>query len=377
MNWRRVWRLIKKELIQVLRDHKMLGILIVAPVVQLFIFGYAVSTDVNSIATAILDEDATLASRELVEALKGSGYFIIGEELRRSSDIDDRLQRGIVQMVLHIPRGFAEDLAENRPAQLQTILDATDSMTARIIGGYVNEIVARFSAARASERYEKLRATIPRMPSIEARIRVWYNPELKSVNFMIPGVLCMILLIITLMMTALAIVKEKEIGTLEALIVTPIKPWELMVGKTLPFLLFSLIDTALILIVAAFWFQVVPAGSILLLFLMAVLFIMTGLGLGIFISTVSNTQQEAVMVSFFLLLPSILLSGFMFPIENMPNAIQAITYFIPLRYFLVAIRGIFLKGNGIAILWPQALALLVFAITIIGLAAHRFKKRLG
>jgi len=355
----------------------MLMVIFAMPILQLFIFGYAVSTDVNHILTAVYDEDRTSDSRQLIERFTRSGYFDEVAYLTSDAQVNHVLDTGQVQMVLHIPRRFAHALRRQRPAQLQTILDGTDSMTALIVAGYANAVLRQYTARITIERLNHLRAATQRVPGLDARLRIWYNPELKSVNFMVPGVLCLILFIVTLTMTSMAIVREKEIGTLEQLIVTPITPRELMLGKTLPFLFIGLLDMAVVLLVAVYWFHVRVAGSITLLFLLSLLFLFTSLGLGIFVSTISKTQQEATLTSFFILQPSIILSGYMFPVENMPVAIQWVTYLIPLRYFLEIIRGIFLKGNGLSQLWPQVLILAIFGVTILLLSAARFSKRVG
>jgi len=377
MNWRRILRIVKKEFLQLRRDPRLLVIVVAAPVFQLFIFGYAVTTDVKHITTAVYDEDRSAASRDLIERFLRSGYFDLKHRPASPSDIDALLDRGEAQIALHIPKGFAKDLARGRAAHVQVILDGSDSMTAGIIAGYVAGVVQTYSERIVTERLDRVRAQLPRLPSVEERLRVWYNPELKSVNFMIPGVVCLILLVVTMLLTSLAIVKEREIGTLEMLVVTPISARELMVGKTIPFIIIGFLDMVLVLTVGVLWFQVRIAGSVPLLFLLAAVFLLTSLGMGLFISTVSRTQQQAMMTSFFIMLPSILLSGFMFPIENMPRAIQWLTYAIPLRYFLAIIRGIFLKGNGLEVLWPQVLALAAFGVGIMGMSALRFSKRLG
>jgi len=377
MNIRRILRLLKKELLQIVRDRRSIGLLVVAPVLQLFLFGYAVTSDINQIATAVYDEDRTAASRELVERFTSSGYFIPKYYLSSPREIDELLDGGQVQMVLHVPPGFAKDLARGRGAEMQTILDGSDSMSARIIAGYTNAVIQQYSGRVMAQRLDRLKGTVTRVPAIEGRLRVWYNPELKSARFMVPAVLSMILLTVTIMLTSMSIVREKELGTLEQLVVTPLTPAELMLGKTLPGLLIGMLDMAFVLLVAIFWFRVDVAGSIPLLFLLSILFLLTTLGLGIFISTVSKTQHEATLTSFFFILPFIILSGFMFPIENMPPVIQYITYLIPMRYFLEIIRGIFLRGVGLEYLWPQALALAAFGVGIIALSAKRFSKRLG
>jgi len=377
MNWHRILRIIRKEFIQLRRDPRLLRLVLIAPVFQLFIFGYSVTTDVTHISTAVLDEDRTSASRALVERFVRSRYFDYDHDLSHPDQIDRLLDTGKAQMVLRIPRGFAADLAQGQTAEVQLILDGSDSMTASIVSGYANGVIREHSARIAGERLDRLRAQLPRVPSLDPRLRVWYNPELKSVYFMVPAIMCTILLVVTTLLTSLAIVKEREIGTLEQLIVTPIRPRELMIGKTVPFVIIGFVDMTLVLLAAVLWFRVPVAGSVPLLFLLSGAFLLTTLGIGLFISTISRTQQQAMMTTFFFLLPSFLLSGFMFPIENMPRLIQLITYAIPLRYFLVIVRGIFLKGNGLAVLWPQVVILAAFGLAIMSLAAARFRKRLG
>jgi len=377
MNIRRIIRLLKKELLQIFRDRRSVALLTVAPVLQLFLFGYAVTTDINHISTAVYDEDRTSASRELIDRFTRSGYFIEDYYLEDPGQINGLLDAGKVQMALHIPRGFAKDLARGRGAQVQTILDGSDSMSARIIAGYTTAVIQQYSGAVMAQRLDRLRGTVSRVPAIDGRLRVWYNPDLRSARFMVPAVLCMILLTITVMLTSMSIVREKELGTLEQLVVTPITPAELMLGKTLPGLLIGMLDMFFVLLVAVFWFHIPVAGSVLLLFALSILFLLSSLGLGIFISTISKTQHEATLTSFFFILPFIILSGFMFPIENMPRVIQYVTYAIPMRYFLEIIRGIFLRGVGLEYLWPQTLALAAFGIGILALSAARFSKRLG
>jgi ABC-2 type transport system permease protein len=377
MNWRRVLSIVKKEFRQLRRDPRLLRIVVAAPVFQLLIFGYAVTTDVKHIRTAVYDADNTAVSRQLVDRFVRSGYFDLQHYLSSGNEVNRLLDSGQAQMILRIPVGFARDLSRGRPAALQIILDGSDSMTAGIVAGYAQGVISAFSSRVLAERISLVRSQLPQVPQLDGRIRVWYNPDLKSVNFMVPGVLCTILLVVTMVLTSVAIVKEREVGTLEQLVVTPIRAGELMLGKTIPFVAIGFVDMTLILVVASLWFRVPIAGSIALLFALTIVFLLTSLGMGLFVSTVSRTQQQATMTSFFFMMPSILLSGFMFPIENMPRVIQWITYAIPLRYFLVIIRGIFLRGNGIAILWPQVLALAAFGVIIMTLSALRFSKRLG
>jgi ABC-2 type transport system permease protein len=377
LNWGRIRRIVRKEFLQLRRDPQLLRIVFIAPVFQLFVFGYAVTTDVKHVSTAVYDEDRTASSRDLIERFLRSPYFQLNHYLDGPREIDRLMDAGQAQMVLRIPRGFAQDLDRKRTARIQVILDGSDSMTAGIVAGYAGGIIREYSSGIAADRLDRMRSRIVRVPAVEGKLRVWYNPELKSVNYMIPGVLSMILLIVTMLLTSMAIVKEREIGTLEQLVVTPISPGELMMGKTIPFVIIGFIDMILIMTVAVFWFKVPVAGSVLLLFLLSCAFIMTTLGGGLLISTISYTQQQANMTTFFFVLPSILLSGFMFPIENMPRIIQMVSYAIPMRYYLVIVRGIFLKGNGLDVLWPPLLVLTGMGAVIIFLSAMRFRKRLG
>ncbi|MCL6475622.1 MAG: ABC transporter permease [Firmicutes bacterium] len=376
MSWQRIRHLIRKEFIQLRRDPRMLRLVIIAPVVQLIIFGYAVNTDIKHIPTAVIDADRSRESRELVARFSNTGYFEVVAVLDRPQDLVALMDSGRVQAGVHIPRGFARRLVRGESAPLQVIMDGTDSTTAGVVLGYASGVLKKYSEEVLSERLQRLSTQWIRLSIIEERTRVWFNPELRSVNYMVPGVLCTILLVVTMVLTSMAIVREREVGTLEQIIVTPVRSTELMAGKTIPFVLIGFVDIVLILLVAMFWFRVPLRGSLLLLFALALVFLLTTLGLGLFISTVSHTQQQAMMTAFFIMLPSILLSGFMFPIENMPRVIQWVTYLIPLRYFLNIVRGIFLKGVGIEVLWGDALMLLVLGLILFAMASLRFTKRL-
>jgi len=375
-SWRRIWRLIRKELTQAVRDPKMLGLIFLMPMVELFIFGYLVTTDINHIQTAILDEDRTAVSRGFVERLHGCGYFRIIADLPADAAIDPPLEKGKAQVVIRLPRGFAIDLQRGRTARIQTLFDGTDSMSAAIIQSYVNGIVQAYGLEIAQPKLDRLRRAVRGIPAIEPRPRVWFNPELRSVVFMVPGVMCLILFLVCMIETALGIVKEKELGTLEQIIVTPIRPWEFILAKTLPYFFTGYITTGFVLSIAIFWFGVVPVGSLALLLALTGVFLLTALGLGIFISTISETQQEAVISAFFVLFPMIMLSGLIFPIDNMPAPIQALSRIIPLRYFLEIVRGVYLKGIGFDLVWRQTLILLAFGLGILTLSARRFSKRL-
>ncbi len=376
MNGRRIGRLLKKELIQTTRDWRMLFVIFFSSVVQLLMFGYVVSTDVHNVATAVYDQDHSAASRQFVDRLMSSHYFTYEYNLTRPVQVDHLLDATRAQVIISIPRGFAQAMACGKGAEVQAIMDGTDATTARIITGYVSDVVQGYSTQIALARMARMRGTLTRLPDLDVRTRVWYNPELHSMYYMVPAVLGEVLMIITIMLTSLAIVKEKENGTLEQLIVTPISALELMIGKTLPFLIIGLLDLTLILLVAVFWFGVPIAGSVPLLYACGILFFTNSLGLGLLVSTLSHTQHEAMLTTTFFIVPAFILSGFMFPIDNMPWIMQLLAYLVPVRYFLEIIRGIFLKGEGVDTLWPQMLILAVFGTVIITIAAARFRKRM-
>jgi ABC-2 type transport system permease protein len=371
---RRLWTLVKKEFIQIRRDRRILPILIVMPVLQLVILGYAVSSDIRRLPTVVCDLDRTPQSRALVDRLAVSGYFDVRHAVSDDRQIKPLMDAGRARVGLIVPPRFAAALARQETATVQLLLDGTDSNTATVAQGYVTQIVNAEATRILVERLGP-KASPPTL--LEPTVRVWFNPDLKSVNFMVPGVVALILTIVTMTMTATAIVKEKERGTIEQLVVSPIRPIQLMLGKAIPFVIIGYADILLVVLVGLFWFRVPIAGSFTLLLLLSGVFIMTTLGLGLLISTVSQTQQQAMMLGFFANPPFMLLSGFIFPIASMPEPMQYLTYLIPLRYFLVIIRGIFLKGVGLEVLWPQALALLVFGVVVLALAALRFRKRLG
>ena len=372
-----IYHIIVKEFLQLRRDRRMLGLSFLAPVLQLMLLGYAATTDVKEIPILICDLDQTSKSRELVNQFLNSGYFVIATEVHSPNEIDHYIEDGRVWMALVIPTSFSSDLLASRQTSVQLLADGSDANSANISIGYASQIVSTYSRsimADVQKRFPQAQKT----SRVSPEIRVWYNPDLKSRNFMVPGVLAMVLMIITMTLTSLAVVKEKEIGTLEQLMVTPIKPYQLILGKLLPFIMIGAVDVLLVIIVARFWFDVPLRGSVALLLALSGLFVLTTLGLGLFVSTISKTQQQAMMTAqFFFFMPFIYLSGFAFPIENMPQVIQYITYLIPLRYFIVIIRGVFLKGIGIAELWSQVIPLWVFGLAILTLSVLRFRKRLG
>lgn len=375
--WERLRNMLIKEFLQVLRDPKMRGIIFVMPLVQVMVFGYAVTTDVRDVPVAIVDFDQSVASRELLSRFSASGYFRFVAHTRDVSMANHFLDRGSVGAILRIDQGFEADLRAGRTAMLQVIADGTDSNTAGIVLAYTGRIAGKFSEKVLLARLSRLRGEEPLPGRVELASRAWFNENLESRNFYVPGVIAIIVMLITLMLTSMAIVREKEIGTIEQLLVSPITPTEFILGKTLPFALIGYADVLLVAVVGVFWFEVPIRGSLLLLLASTTFYLMTTLGIGLFISTVSRTQQQAMMSVFFFYFPSVLLSGFMFPIANMPPLVQYLTYANPLRYFLVILRGIFLKGAGPATLWSQMAALLAMGLLTLYFTTRRFRKTMA
>ena len=374
---RTIFHIIRKEFQQIRQDRKMLVVSIIAPIFQLIILGYAASLDVKEIPLLVLDLDRTSVSRDLVSRFTNTEYFRIVSESDKLEAIDRELDDGDAKLALVIPHGFARDLGAGRLAPLQLIADGTETSSATIGLNYASMIISRFSQDVLIDGM--LKRGIVRIPSrVLSEPRVWYNPELRSRNFMVPGVLGLLLMVMTMILTSLAIVKEKELGTLEQLVVTPIRPHQLIIGKIAPFLLIGIVDVLLVVAVAAFVFALPVKGGVGLLLALCLVFLMTTLGLGLFISTISRTQQQAMMTAvFFFMMPMIFFSGFVFPIENMPKIIQYVSQLIPLRYFFVIVRGLFLKGVQLDILWPQAMALVIFGVVILSLSVMRFQKKIG
>lgn len=373
---RTVLNIVIKEFLQIRRDKRILGITLVAPIIQLLLMGYAATTDITNVPMAVCDLDHSESSRALVNRFVSSGYFTLECYALSHNEVDDIIDNGRAQIALVIPPQFGDDIKSGKTAPLQVIVDGSDGNTAGIVMGYTAQIASTYSHEIFLQRQQRMASKL-QVATLFGVIRVWYNAELKSRNFMIPGVIAMLLLVVTGMLTAQVIVKEREMGTLEQLIVTPIKPWQLVLGKLLPFTAIGMFDVVLVMTVGRFWFDVPMRGSPLLLIGCGGIFLLTSLGLGLFVSTVSRTQQQAMMtMQFFIFIPFIYLSGFTFPVENMPRAIQFLTYIIPLRYFLEIVRGIFLKGNGIDVLWPQMVALFAIGVATLGLSMMRFVKRL-
>jgi len=374
---RKILFIIRKEFLQLRRDPRMLPILFISPIIQLLILGYAANLDVREIPTIVCDLERTMASRDFLSKFFNSGYFVLKRNVSSVRDVDSYLEEGSASLAFIIPRRFGNKMAADKATSFQVIVDGSDSQSAIIGLNYATMIVARYSRNILLEKFERFKFLGLKIPQVNAEVRFWFNPALRTRNFMIPGVLAMVLMVMTMMLTSMGIVKEKELGTMEQLIVTPVKPYELILGKLLPFVFIGLVDVILVLPVATFWFGVPVKGSVPLLFGLSLVFMMTTLGLGVFISTISRNQLQAMMTAVFFVIPQIILSGFIFPIENMPRIIQYITYIIPLKYFFVIIRGLFLKGVGISVLWDEAVVLFVFGVTILGMSVLRFQKRLG
>jgi ABC-2 type transport system permease protein len=372
----RLKSMLVKEFIQVLRDPKMRIIIFLIPVFQTIVFGYAVNTDVKDIKTAVYDLDNSPESRDLIARFAGSGYFRIEEYVYGDQRVEELIDKGTVKTVLRMNRGFGAELAAGRVAPLQILLDGTDSNTAGIVLTYAGQIAASYNDRIRLDQAARAFGPSFSLGGVKMESRAWFNENLESRNFYVPAVIANIVFIITMLLSSMAVVREKEIGTMEQIIVTPIRRSEFILGKTVPFILIGFIDVALITLVAAFWFEVPIRGSIPLLFGATALFLMSSLGFGLLISTISRTQQQAMMSAFFFIFPAMLLSGFAFPIENMPESIQWLTFLNPLRYYLVIIRGIFLKGVGLGILWQQFLALFLLGTGILGFAVSRFRKTL-
>ena len=366
--------MIKKEFIQIFRNSKMRAIVLIMPLVQSMVFGYAVTTDVKQVATAVYDQARTPESRDLVDRFIHSGYFSVRQTIHSDREMDELIDRGIVAAIIRIPPDFSGKLASGTTVAVQIVVDGTDSNTAGVVLNYAGNIIR-------NDAIEILRKRTDR-PGWEAtgvhlQTRAWFNENLTSRNFYVPGVIASIVMLVTLLLTSMSVVREKEMGTMEQIIVTPITSAEFIIGKTMPSIILGFVNMIFVTLISVFWFDIPVRGSIVTLLVANGFFLMTTIGAGLFISTLSDTQQQAMMSAFFFYLPAVLLSGFMFPIANMPDVVQAFTYFNPLRYFLIIIRGLFLKGVGVAILWPQILALFILGSLVLTLAVKRFHKNLA
>jgi len=377
MSFHRITVLLIKELAQIRRDRSLLGILLVAPLFQLLVMGFAANTDIRDIAIRVRDNDHSTQSREYVRTLSASEYFQITPATEPEERDGDDLVSGRAGLVLVIPKGFAKHLLNRQPAPVQVLVDGSDSNFGVNGLNYLLKATRLFSNRFVAIETQALVRRGIHTPSVTIDSRAWYNPRLLSRYYMVPALMGVLLLVTTMIVTSMALVKEREDGTMEQLIVTPLRPVELMIGKLLPFVVIGFIEITLALAVILGVFGVPLRGSVLLLYAFSGLFLLTTLGLGLFVSTLVKTQQQAMLVAaFFVMMPFVLLSGFIFPVENMPPVIQGLARFIPLKYYLEIVRGLFLKGTGWNELWHPALMLLLWGIAILGLASLKFRKRL-
>lgn len=372
----RVLAILRKEFRSVLRDPRMRFVILGLPVLQTLIFGYAVTLDVRHVRLAVVDRDGTPASRELVARFTGSACFDAVAFPPNEAAARALIDAGEVAALLQINAGFAEGLLAGRAMPVQLVVDGADSNTARYVLNYATQIAAAANASLAAETLRRRAGPAAAPAGPELRPRVWFNPDLESRNYYVPGIIAMLVMLIGLMLTSMSIVREKETGTIEQIMVTPIRPVEFIVGKCAPFAVIGFLDTALVSAVGLLWFEIPFRGSFALLLLGTALFLLSTLGIGLFISTVSRTQQQAMMTTFFFFFPAMLFSGFIFPITSMPEAFQWLSLADPLRYFLVIIRGVFLKGVGADVLWPEMAALLAMGVAVMAFAVSRFRKTL-
>ncbi|NMC11515.1 MAG: ABC transporter permease [Chloroflexi bacterium] len=371
----RLISLIRKEFIQLFRDKRMLAIILVIPLMQLFLLGYAATNEVRNIPMAVFDQSLSPESREFLDLFQATDYFKLSYSVSSDTEIRELIETSDAGVGLIIPPDYATRINEGE-AQVAFILDGSDPTMATTALSAAQLIAQNYATELLVEKMTRSGMNLQLKMPLEMRTTVWYNPDMITAYFMIPGVIGMILYTITAILTATSVVRERERGTIEQLIVTPIRSWELVVGKILPYVILSLFDTVEVLAVGHFWFGVPIRGSLLLILLLSILFLFTGLGIGLFASTVANTQQEAMLSVFMTLLPSIFLAGFFFPIANMPKVLQWISYILPLRYFLKIIRVLLLKGVGLAAIKWEVFALFVFGLLIMGAATMRFRKRL-
>jgi ABC-2 type transport system permease protein len=373
----RLKQMLIKEFIQVFRDKRTRFILIGPPILQMLVFGYAATYDIRHVPTVVLDLDHSQESRELISLFTSSPYFDVQRQLTSSRQLGDLIEQGKSTVGIEIDAGFAQKLRKGETAPLQVIVDATNSNTALIASSYITQIALGFARNYQQDRIGRIAPQlIETMPTVELEPRPWYNPGLSSRWFFVPGVIGSLTLVLVVTLTAFAVVREREIGTLEQIMVTPIRPAEFILGKTLPFFLIGLFDVSLIAAVGTFWFQIPFRGHILVLLTGSILFIVCMLGVGLLISTVSSTQQQAMVTAFFFIMPAIAFSGFGFPISTMPQWMQYLTYLVPLRYYLIVLRGTYLKGTGMEILWPQMAAMAGLGASLLTIAILRFHKAL-
>ena len=374
---RRIWQMVKKEFIQVWRDRRLRIFLILPPIVQLVIYGYAINFDIRQVPFGVFDEDRTQASESLLSRFTASEYFRLTDSINSEADLKDLIDRSRITLAVRIPKGFAAKIAANQPVPLQIILDATDSNTALIVAKYTRTILNDYAREMLHQTLKHLNSPNKLQTPVVIEPRAWLNPNLESKNAFVPGVIAMVVMLVSLMLTALSVVREREIGTMAQILVSPLSPLEFLSGKTIPFILISLVDVALITLMGVFWFEIPFLGSVGVLFIGTLAFLLSSVGLGLLISTICSTQQQAVMAGTFVLTPAILLSGLIFPIANMAVIFQYITYVNPLRYFIVIVQGVFLGGRSLAALWPQMAAMAGLGVVFLGLSIIRFRGRLA
>jgi len=374
----RIWPIMRKEFLEVWRDRRSLAFVLAMPVLMLLLYGYGISSDVKRVPLAVYDRDGRPAARELTRRFTSTEYFVEAVRVKSLRELRQAIDRGDARIGLMIPEDFSQNLGAGRPAPIQFVVDGSDSNTAGIAIGNIASISRSTELAPRDLRPEVyITPKAEQLVPIELRTWVWYNPELKSSNFLVPGLTAVILMMLAAILTSLTVAREWERGTMEGLIASPLRPYELMVGKILPYVVIGLVDVGLILLVGVFWFGVPLRGSLLLLMVSSTIFLLGGLGIGLFISAATKSVQVAFQLSILVtMLPALLLSGFFYPIENMPAVLRAITHLIPARYFLVVIRGIFLKGVGLAVLWQELVFLSLFAVLMLVASSAKFPKRL-
>ncbi|HJW90846.1 MAG TPA: ABC transporter permease [Anaerolineales bacterium] len=372
----RLASLIRKEFIQILRDPRTLILVLIIPIMQLFLLGYAATNDVRNVPLAVFDQDRGPSARALLDAYRVADYFRVAYDVASEAELRLLIDNGLARAGLIIPPDYSQRLQLEGSAQVAFVLDGSDPTVASTSLSAAQLIGQSLATEVMLQRLARQGQTAALSLPVEVRTQVWYNPDLVSAYFMIPGVIGMILFALTSILTATAIVRERERGTIEQLIVTPIRPWELILGKLLPYVILAFLNTLEVLAIGSWWFKVPIRGDLGLILLVSGLFLMTSLGIGLLASTVANTQQEAMLTVWMTLLPSLFLSGFFFPIEAMPKVLQWISYLMPLRYYLVIIRALTLKGVGVAAIQEEVIALAIFGLAIMAAAALRFRKRL-
>jgi ABC-2 type transport system permease protein len=370
---KRIFHIIRKEFIQIRRDKGLMRMVVLAPLLQLLIYGYVVATDIRALPVVVLDQSESAESRRMVDRFISSGYFTLEEHVASLAAVTEHLNSGRSIMAIVIPVDYAKNIRRGKKATVQLLVDGTNSNTATIALGYANGVVAAENDNRLQDNFSQKGFRIIQA-GIREETRVWFNPSLRAINYMVPGIICVLLMELMMPLTAFSLVRERERGTIEQLTVTPIRASEMLIGKTVPYVLIGLADSAMILAAGTFWFNVPIAGSLVTLFAFTCLFIMVILGMGILVATLVGTQQQAALTAQFVLVPNMLLSGFMFPIESMPKAMQYFTTILPMRYFLVIVRGIIMKGLGFTDLWDQALALGILGTIIFAISWLRFRK---